>query len=53
MMQAFLKNTGFHGGVVSTAVAIAADALIERQPEQEFNHARFWTCTWARSLFLE
>ena len=52
MIQTFLKYTRSHGGVVNTAVAIVvADALVKRHPEQELNHVRFWTCTWARSLF--
>ena len=52
MMQTFLKNTRSHGRVVNTAVAIAvADALVERHPEQQLNHVKFRTCTWARSLF--
>ena len=45
----FFKKNRSHGGVVNTAVAIAvADALVERHPKLS---CKFWTCTWARSLF--
>ena len=38
--------------VVNTAIVVAvADALVERQLEQELSHVQFWSCTWARSLF--
>ena len=53
MIQSFLKNTKSHGGVVNTAVAIvvAADALVERHPDQELSRVQFRICTWAKCLF--
>ena len=52
MVQNFFKSTRAHGGVISTAVAIAvAHALVKRYPEHELDHVQFKTRNWARSLF--